>query len=321
MQFKNIILSSLLVLPLYADDVVVERMQSVVNEVTELRERYEDARSNHEACLLQLQDQNKELSSETSAPLVDDKRIKELEEENEKLKEVHVAAKKQAKRIKELESEAEVLLKEKNRLNVSAQILVEKNHSLLQQLNKLKRSSDGTSDPKLLIAIQEKEKIQRELVKSRKRVLELEENSTRLKSATTSSISVATASTSALEKENMSLRQSLERCQDTKPKVRVKVKSSKGVCVDENPFPKLLKKETKTKASTKRSSGVYRIKGESSVYDATNGKVIEIWEDTRSFTSNVSQGEWVKITGFFVDKKWRKAKRDMWVEKENTLRR
>jgi len=35
----------------------------------------------------------------------------------------------------------------------------------------------------------------------------------------------------------------------------------------------------------------------------------------------VSEGKWIKITGFFVDKKWKKAKNELWVKKINTVNR
>jgi len=330
MHFKKMVLVCAFAFPLYAGDIMVERMQSVVNEVSELRERYEDVKNKNEACLLQLQEQSTQ-GVECKSSKADAKRIDELELENEKLKEVHTAAKEQAKRLKELEAETEVLLKEKNRLNASAQILVEKNHSILEQLNKLKRSKEASSDEKLLLVVKEKESIEQRLKLSEQKVITLEESNAQLKSSTTSSLAVEPVLSVNLEKENKALREALTQCQNKKQKIRVKIKDSKGVCTDDNPFPKLLKKETKpapkkkkenvSKSTSISTSGVYRIKGESSIYDAKEGKVIEIWEDTRSFTSNVFKDEWIKITGYFVDKKWRKASNEMWVKRENTIHR
>jgi len=43
-------------------------------------------------------------------------------------------------------------------------------------------------------------------------------------------------------------------------------------------------------------------------------KVLEQWEKHTSFTSNVKSKNRIKITGYFVNKKWRKASKEMWVD-------
>jgi hypothetical protein len=137
----------------------------------------------------------------------------------------------------------------------------------------------------------------------------------------------------ALQKDNDTLLKKLEACKKSPKRSVKKVQMSKDVCIDDNPFPVLMKKKSKKEPKIKRApselrtpepkerSGVYRIKGESAVYDAPKGRVIEIWEDTRSFTSNVSKEEWIRITGYFVDKKWTKADSELWVKEVNTLKR
>lgn len=93
--------------------------------------------------------------------------------------------------------------------------------------------------------------------------------------------------------------------------------------IDDNPFPKLMPKENEdlkekvliTKAST------YRLKSDSDIYDSPNGKRIKIWTENTSFTSNKKTINWVKITGFFVDKKWKKAKKDMWIKNSQIIKR
>jgi len=47
---------------------------------------------------------------------------------------------------------------------------------------------------------------------------------------------------------------------------------------------------------------------------ALGDKVIAQWEKGRSFTSTVKSDKRIKITGYFVNKVWRKAEKDMWIE-------
>ncbi|MCD6260105.1 MAG: hypothetical protein J7J31_10955 [Helicobacteraceae bacterium] len=101
-----------------------------------------------------------------------------------------------------------------------------------------------------------------------------------------------------------------------------------------NQFPKLvMKKETLQKreipSKIDKSSvkeqvtepSVYRLKYESDIFESVDGVVVDRWEEERSFTSNRKYKNWVKITGYFVDQKWRKAERDLWIVEENILKR
>jgi hypothetical protein len=110
------------------------------------------------------------------------------------------------------------------------------------------------------------------------------------------------------------------------PKQAVKKKKLAPVCekkIDDNPFPKLMPKENVeqkeevqiTKAST------YRLSSDSAVYDSPNGKQINSWTKNTSFTSNRKTINWVKITGFFIDKKWKKAKKEMWIKNSKISKR
>ncbi|MDF1880678.1 hypothetical protein JHD50_05055 [Sulfurimonas sp. MAG313] len=124
---------------LHAGDIMLERMQSVVDEVSELRQRYETAVQKNESYLKRINEQERLLLKKgmgTSSI----KHIQALEFENEKLKQAHETAKKQISRLQEQDDELENLVKEKDRLNASALILVEKNHSLIEQITKLKRN-------------------------------------------------------------------------------------------------------------------------------------------------------------------------------------
>lgn len=65
----------------------------------------------------------------------------------------------------------------------------------------------------------------------------------------------------------------------------------------------------------------YRTKKKADIYNAPNGSKISTWEKGRSFTSYISEDKWIKITGFFIDKKWTKAEEEMWIKKEDAFER
>lgn len=77
-----------------------------------------------------------------------------------------------------------------------------------------------------------------------------------------------------------------------------------------NQFPKL-----KMRAFT------YRLNQDSSIYADKNETVIDQWEKSTSFTSTLREGEWIKITGYFIDKQWIKAQKPMWVKASNAIKR
>ncbi len=90
-----------------------------------------------------------------------------------------------------------------------------------------------------------------------------------------------------------------------------------------NTFPKLMmKKEFEEKidkidplekfVTFKASS--FHLVHESVIYDAINGKKLDIWVKNTSFTSSIKTASWIKITGYFVNKKWKSAKYEMWVK-------
>ncbi len=93
-----------------------------------------------------------------------------------------------------------------------------------------------------------------------------------------------------------------------------------------NIFQKLIMKEKyKVKEAYNNiesfKASAFRLIVDSDIYDAIDGKVVLQWERDRSFTSNQGSDNWVKITGYFIDRKWRKAKKDLWIEKKKVLQR
>lgn len=96
---------------------------------------------------------------------------------------------------------------------------------------------------------------------------------------------------------------------------------------DENKFPKLMMKKEFQKESVNKNSiinfkaSAFFLNKSSIIYDAIDGKKIDKWGEGTSFTSNEKTKEWIKIGGYFVDKKWRKAKKEMWVKLADTSKK
>jgi len=130
----------------------------------------------------------------------------------------------------------------------------------------------------------------------------------------------------------------------------IKLKSSKKLesvkCEEVNKFPKLVMKDdiknskkeesksvarnvsaSKNKTSDKTSklkffkASAFRLNKDSDIYDSIDGKKVYRWENKTSFTSNVMNDEWIKITGYFVNKQWQKSDEELWIKKINTIKR
>ncbi|WP_294962298.1 hypothetical protein [Sulfurimonas sp.] len=117
-----------------------------------------------------------------------------------------------------------------------------------------------------------------------------------------------------------------------KKKIKKSSKQSKKkkilapVCVkpiDTNPFPKLMQKENiKDKEKIQRiKASTYCLHYDSSIYDSINGSKMSLWTKDTPFTSNIKTKNWVKITGFFINKKWKKAKKEMWIKNSQVTKR
>ncbi len=126
------------------------------------------------------------------------------------------------------------------------------------------------------------------------------------------------------ENENNTLENEISN-KKCKPKLIVKKPENTNI------FPKLimkneyeqqvLKKEISKEIIKEFKARTFRLKQESDIYDSIDGKVIDNWEDTTSFTSNIWTANWIKITGYFIDKSWLKAKKDLWIPKDRVQKR
>jgi len=95
----------------------------------------------------------------------------------------------------------------------------------------------------------------------------------------------------------------------------------KKECENTNKFPKLslksqyIDKKPKSEVLRVVKAKSFHLKQDTKIYDSIDGKQIDVWERGRSFTSNKMSQNWIKITGYFVNRKWTKAKSDMWIKK------
>lgn len=88
-----------------------------------------------------------------------------------------------------------------------------------------------------------------------------------------------------------------------------------------------IKKEPKgvesTSSSFKKSSGVYRMASNASIYNAQNGRVIDTWEARRSFTGSNAGNGWIHITGYFVNRVFQGVGEgeNLWVKESDAIQR
>jgi len=81
-------------------------------------------------------------------------------------------------------------------------------------------------------------------------------------------------------------------------------------------FPKLMMKDKvyQEEELVRFKATSYRLKYDSIIYHGINGKMITEWVKSTSFTSSVKTKNWIKVTGYFVNKKWIPSKKDMWIK-------
>lgn len=113
----------------------------------------------------------------------------------------------------------------------------------------------------------------------------------------------------------------------TKEKTEKKPFVQSEKCEKETPFPALIMKEEHKETSDEKSmivtfkASAFRLKTDSIIYDAPNGENIDLWEKGTSFTSSSMMDGWIRISGYFVKRKWRKAQKEMWVKSAQTIKR
>lgn len=142
---------------------------------------------------------------------------------------------------------------------------------------------------------------------------------------------------SSLAEENRYLQSMVEELQNIVKKqeklLKTKEKQEKNQffeskkCEQESGFPKLMMKNEPQEKQLEENevitfeASAFRLKTDSFIYDAINGNSIGKWESGTSFTSNTMSGAWIKVSGYFVDRKWEKAQKEIWVKSAQVLKR
>ncbi|MDH4943805.1 hypothetical protein [Sulfurimonas sp. C5] len=97
-----------------------------------------------------------------------------------------------------------------------------------------------------------------------------------------------------------------------------KINTDKCIEKKDNEFPNLKMREKQEKDTTPTT---YRLNQDSIIYSSIDGKEIAKWEKSTSFTSTLRIGKWIQISGYFVNKQWQKAQKQIWVKASNALKR
>ena len=286
---KILILVLVLMSSINADE--MQRIESIVGDIAKLRVDYE-------ACQKQLKQKNS-----NAIP----SRVKESENED-------------------IINNLKYKLKDEKQKNV----ILNKEISDLTQVmkNKDENVNKDRDESKLKLNIAKLEK----LVKNQEEVLKTKDNIiNNLNSNKSNEVKTKDNKLVSLKNENISLKSKIEELENRPVKVVEKivekVVEKKVVCKTpkkENSFPKLMMKDDIAKVSQKSvvaKASAYRFKMDADVYDAIKGNKLVEWEKDTSFTSNMTHGNWVKITGYFVDKKWRPSDKEMWVKRAEVLKR
>ncbi|MEA3371627.1 MAG: hypothetical protein U9Q40_09840 [Campylobacterota bacterium] len=108
-------------------------------------------------------------------------------------------------------------------------------------------------------------------------------------------------------------------------------------CEESNPFPELrmkkefiqsdkksvetLKLQKPVEKIEKFKASAFRLNKNAAVYNSIDGQIVEEWEKDRSFTSSVKTQNWIKITGYFVDRVWMSSSKDIWIKSSDTIKR
>jgi len=68
-------------------------------------------------------------------------------------------------------------------------------------------------------------------------------------------------------------------------------------------------------------ASAFRLNKNALVYDKLNGKKLYEWEEGTSFTSSIKTQNWVKITGYFVDRVWMPSSKELWIKSIDVIKR
>lgn len=92
-----------------------------------------------------------------------------------------------------------------------------------------------------------------------------------------------------------------------------------------NPFPKLImKKKYQNEKSFMKETVTFKatlfyLINDADIYDYPNENIVDKWKKNRLFTSNQKTLNWIKITGEFSAKRWKKVTNAIWIKKNDTI--
>ncbi len=324
MKTSLFILSLVFVSSALSSEIMVERMQSVVDEVSELRLRYESSARENKECLAQVQEQEKVMKKISMGEGIDYKVFEENRKKLQILEDENLRLQKNAKKAQDAASlQTKIYSLEKELIKRNKQnIELKKKNDELQTEAKTNKTHNVSPKPSSLCILLEDEKRDLE-----KKLITSKSKECKLKTGEVKTLYVDdNPFPKLMMKDENEIHTTVKKEITVLPhEVEDKpvIDKSPTFVMPDNACADLIIEGQSIKSleiiSTEASA--YRVKKESSVYDAPQGQIIDVWEENTSFTSNISTDDWIKITGYFVDKKWKKATKEMWVKKEETLKR
>ncbi|MCD6173821.1 MAG: hypothetical protein J7J96_08585 [Sulfurimonas sp.] len=136
------------------------------------------------------------------------------------------------------------------------------------------------------------------------------------------------------EKENIYLKNRLDiQNEELKSKDKIinnlknQINSKNKIFENANKFPKLMMKDSKKEKKVIKEvevnlkASTFKLLKDSDIYNSVNGEVIYQWKANSAFTSNKMTQNWMKITGYFIDNKWKRAPGKLWIKKINIVKR
>lgn len=321
MKTSLFILSLVFVSSAFSSEIMVERMQSVVDEVSELRLRYESSAREKRECLAQVQEQEKVMKKISMGEGIDYKVFEENRKKLQILEDENLRLKKNAKKVQDAASlQTKIYSLEKELIKRDKQnIELKKKNDDLQTEAKTHNVSAKPSSLCILLE-DEKKDLKKKLITSKSKECKLKTREVKTLYVDDNPFP------KLMMKDENEIHTTVKKEKIVLPHTvgdKPVIDKSPTFVIADNVCADLIIEGQSIKSLEIISSeaSAYRVKKESSVYDAPQGQIIDVWEENTSFTSNVSTDDWIKITGYFVDKKWRKARKEMWVKKEETLKR
>lgn len=310
--FLSIVLSSLL----FGDE--IQRIESIVNDITKLRIEYDECRRQLDAKaphvlqndLVLKQEEPLRCESEQDeisrlGHLLEDTRQKNtlLQEELEK-----------ANKLLEIEKEVRVKLEER-----------EKSNKEQEKALKIKDAATKKTEDDYLALLMEKEKY----IVYLENQIKNKEKTHKKEEAKSPVVQMHCQEEANLFPQLVLKEQYRDATSAKSDKVRPLPLETTTVVQQEVPIEK---EEAPSIAIQKQAvsekvvlqmiePSAFKLKKESEIYDAPNANVLEKWEEGTSFTSNQKYKNWIKITGYFIDKKWRPSKGELWILEENVVKK